>query len=149
MDKSKRMQPISRIVDQRERKAAQAFGDARAEASEQETRLSDLRSYRQEYMNRFEAQGRDGLTGAQVRDYQRFLDQLDKAIVQQEQTCEQAKSAVRGSKQAWVAKNTKATALRNVVSRFRQAEAYGAARGEQKEADNRRPSSANPGVEPV
>lgn len=138
-EKSKRMQPIVRVADQRERQAAQALGDARGVAAQQESRLTDLRNYRQEYVNRFEALGRTGITGAQIREYQRFLDQLDRAISQQEQTLIKAQQAVDGSKQEWVNKNTKATAIRNVVDRFQKAEAYSAARSEQKDTDNRRP----------
>lgn len=138
-DKSKRMQPIVRVADQRERQAAQALGDARSAAAQQESRLNDLRNYRQEYVSRFEAQGRGGLNGAQLRDYQRFLEQLDRAIGQQEQAVHNAQQNVDGSKQEWVTKNTKATAIHHVVDRFRRAEAYTASRNEQKDTDNRRP----------
>ncbi|MBI2380942.1 MAG: flagellar export protein FliJ [Gammaproteobacteria bacterium] len=139
VEQSKRMQPVSRIADQRERKAAQAFGDARQAASHQEQRLNELRSYRQEYVERFEAQGRSGLSGAQVRDYQRFIDQLDRAIAQQEDALRKARESLQGSKQEWLNKNTKATAIRNVVGRFRRNEAHQGERAEQKEVDNRPP----------
>lgn len=138
VDKSKRMQPVSRIADQRERQAAQAFGEARQAASQLEQRLQDLRAYRQEYLERFEEQGRRGLSGAQVRDFRRFIDQLDRAIAQQEEALSQAHDRLQGSKKEWQTKSTKATAIRNVVNRFRQNEAQASERREQKENDNRR-----------
>lgn len=141
VDKSQRLQPVIRVADDRERKAAQAFGEARQVAANQEGRLNDLKTYRQEYISRFESLGRAGLTGAQIRDYQRFLEQLDRAIQQQEQAVSQARSQVEDSKASWVNKNTKATAIRNVADRFRRSEEQQAARADQKETDNRRPGN--------
>lgn len=142
VEKSQRMKPVVKVADQRERKAAQDFGDARQAASRQETRLAELRAYRLEYLGRFEAQGRDGLNGAQIREYQRFIEQLDRAIAQQEQAVQTAVSAAQGSKQSWLEKNIKANAVRNVVDRFRQAESLRSSRAEQKESDARRPVKA-------
>ena len=57
MTKSKRLEPVARIAENRERRAATELAKARQRLEEQEARLRELTSYRDDYSRRFQEAG--------------------------------------------------------------------------------------------
>jgi len=80
MTPSKRFKPVLRIAESHEHKAASQFGDSQRYMQEQEAKLSELRQYHDEYLERFNAISRNGISAGQLREYQAFLAKLDLAI---------------------------------------------------------------------
>lgn len=135
MKKSDRLQPVQRLSESREQDAAKALGDSNRAVSEQEQRLADLESYREEYARYYQQRGEAGVTAAKLMELQRFLHNLNKAIEQQQQVVAMAREHSEQSKQQWNTARGKRQALGKVAERYREEEQRNAARQEQKEND--------------
>lgn len=135
MKKSDRLQPVQRLSESREQDAAKALGDSNRAVCEQEQRLADLESYREEYARYYQQRGEAGVTAAKLMELQRFLHNLNKAIEQQQQVVAMARQHSEQSKQQWNTARGKRQALGKVAERYREEEQRSAARQEQKEND--------------
>ena len=88
MKGSKKLKPVAQVAEQRERNAARELGDSQRQLNQQQKQLDDLLAYRTSYEENYLAATRNGLSAAQMRDYQIFLSRLDSAITQQQQVVE-------------------------------------------------------------
>jgi flagellar FliJ protein len=134
---SKRFEPIQRIAKDRERKAASVLGEALKVRQAAEQRLAELRSYHAEYLERFRSATAAGSSAAQIRGYQRFLDQLEGAIREQERIAGQARQKCERSKEQWRDRYSRSKAMDGVVERLRDGERKEADKKEQSELDER------------
>ena len=135
MMRSKRLQPVMKVAESRERDAARLLGEAQREREAQEARLAELIAYWDEYARRFHAQGDAGLDAARARDYRVFLSRLNEAIHFQRRRVEQCRLDYEASRQRWLATRARARAVDKAVARCRQQELRVAARREQRECD--------------
>ncbi len=135
MKRSKRMQPAVRVAQEREQAAARRFGEAQRILQENERRLAELFTYREEY--RAMAAGPEGGTVSvfQFQQTRRFLDSLDHAIAQQERAIGGLREQSEQQRRAWLTARGKVKALENVVARCLAEEENEALRREQKEID--------------
>ncbi|VAX05833.1 hypothetical protein MNBD_GAMMA26-594 [hydrothermal vent metagenome] len=138
---SKRFKPVLRIAESRERTAAHRFGDSQRKVQEQEAKLDELRRYHQEYLDRFNAASRNGMSAAQLREYQAFLAKLDQAIQEQENIVHASDADCTVSKKEWQNKHIRSKVLDNVMSRCEMEERRHKDKLEQKEVDERSQSS--------
>jgi len=137
MKKSSRLQPVVKVAENREQQAAKALGDSQAALQQAEQRLTELKQYREEYIQRFHAAGAAGMAAAQMGDYQKFLHKLAMAIEQQAQIVVQTSGVVEQKRQAWFQTRGKTKMLNNVVSRYQAKEQRDTDRKEQNEQDER------------
>jgi flagellar FliJ protein len=137
MTKSKRMEPVARVAEQRERKAAIEMAEFRRFLEAQQTKLDDLNNYRTEYARTFEQAGRGGMDAARMADYRRILARLNDAIVYQEQRLASLHSEYEQVRQRWTDTRTRAAALDKVMERYREEERRDGDRREQGESDER------------
>ncbi|NQD38035.1 flagellar export protein FliJ [Permianibacter sp. IMCC34836] len=137
MNRSERLQPVAKLADKQERSAAQALGEARQAQVSEETRLQELIVYRQEYISDFQRRGRAGLNGIELQQFQQFLNQLDKAIEQQQQRIRSALTQVEQRVGQWQQRATKAKAINNVVGNLQQSENRQTDKREQAVQDDR------------
>ena len=137
MSPSKRLSPVQRIAQSRERKAARHMGESHKNLLAEEARLLQLKQYHEEYLARFEAAARQGLSSAQLQEYRAFLDKLDQAIGQQERVVEARKLDHSSRQDNWRETHVRSQALDKVVRRYRQQERQTADHQEQKESDDR------------
>lgn len=119
---SKRFQPIQRIADERERKAAISLGEKLKAKNSAEQQLKLLTDYHADYMERYRRAVQSGLPPAQIRGYQQFLDQLEMAIEQQRQTLRGHKSACEAGKAHWNDQYRRSQVMNNVVDRLKEDE---------------------------
>lgn len=134
---SKRLRPIQQIAENRERKAAAALGERLRARQEAAQRLQELQGYRQEYMDRYIAAGQRGMSVAQIRDYQAFLDKLDVVIREQERVVERAEAACEQGRTQWQAQYTKTRIMSQVMTQTRSREEAERDKQEQKLQDER------------
>lgn len=134
---SKRFEPIQRVASDRERKAATALGESLKVRQEAEHRLGELRAYRAEYLERYSSARLNGLSAAQMRDYQVFIDKLEQAISQQEQVATAARQQCDASKNQWRDKYTRTQVVNNVVDKLRTTERQTTDKCEQSDQDER------------
>lgn len=137
MTKSKRLEPVARVADSRERRAAAEFARFRQRLDEQEARLQELIGYRDDYARRFEQDGRKGLDAARMADYRRILIQLGEAIAWQEQRLVALRRDCELLRRRWSDSHTRTAALDKAIERLRGEERRHAERREQGESDER------------
>lgn len=137
MVKSKRFKPIAKFAQSRQDEAARLLGESQQALSAQEIRLADLKTYREEYVESYQNAGGRGMSIEQMRNYRSFLDNLDKAISQQEMMVQNAVADVHKDKDSWADKFSRRKVLDTVVDRFRQQEQKQLDRTEQRELDDR------------
>ena len=137
MTKSKRMQPVAKVAEQRERKAAIEMAEFRRFLEAQQARLDELNNYRNDYARHFEEAGRGGMDAARMADYRRILARLNDAIAYQEQRLASLHNEYEQVRQRWTDSRTRAAALDKVMERYREEEQIEGDRREQGESDER------------
>lgn len=137
MSKAKRFKPIVKIAESREQEAAKNLGVSQQALSEKELRLTELKTYRSEYVESLASAGEQGMSIEQMRNYRSFLDNLDKAISQQELIVNHAEVDVNKVKSTWVDKLTRRKVLDKVVDKYKTQENKLADKTEQRELDDR------------
>jgi flagellar FliJ protein len=137
MTKSKRMQPVARVAEQRERKAAVEMAEFRRFLDAQQNKLDELNAYRSDYARHFETAGRGGMDAARMADFRRILARLNDAIVYQEQRLISLHNEYEQVRRRWTDTRTRAAALDKVMERYREEEQREGDRREQGESDER------------
>jgi len=137
MTKSKRMEPVARVADQRERQAAVEMAEFRRFLDVQQAKLDELNNYRNDYARHFEEAGRGGMDAARMADYRRILARLNDAIAYQEQRLAGLHNDYVRVRQRWTDTRTRAAALEKVMERYREEEQRAGDRREQGESDER------------
>lgn len=137
MSPSKRLQPVQRVAESREQKAARHLGVSRQALQAEEVKLNQLKEYHQEYLERFESAARKGISASQLQEYRAFLGKLEEAIRHQEDVVKVSKIDHTTHKNDWRLQHTRTQALNKAVSRFKKLEEAKQERNEQKESDDR------------
>ncbi len=135
MTRSKRMQPIVGIAENREKEAARELGVYQQNLQEQELKLNNLIAYRDEYARQFEQHCGQGLDAVRAHDYRMFLQKLNDAIVQQRETVHNARVASEQKRQVWLGTRTHAQAIDKLQGRYQRAERQQDERRQQQESD--------------
>ncbi|HHI94984.1 MAG TPA: flagellar export protein FliJ [Gammaproteobacteria bacterium] len=137
MKRSQRLAPVVKVAENREQQAARSLGDSQSALNQAQQRLDELKNYREEYIQRFHANGAVGMSAVQMGDYRLFLSNLSRAIEQQTALVQQAAAVVEEQRQKWFTRRGKVKMLGNVVSRFQADEQRVVDRKEQLEQDER------------
>jgi len=135
--KSERWQSLRKIADQFEQHAARSLGESQGNLSQQQQRLEELLRFRQEYNQRFQQSGAQGMDGASLQSFQHFLLQLDQAIAQQRQTVAAAERDCDHKRHAWQDKHKTTRIYDKTIERFVTQEQRKETRKEQRETDDR------------
>lgn len=144
MTRSKRMTPVAKIADNKERLAAKQFGKSQQVLKDHEARLEELIRYRDEYNQRFQELGSNGLEAQKVHEYRIFLNRLNDAVNHQRENVRQATEASIEYKESWMQTRSRAKALEKVVERYQSQEEQEQERQEQKESDERASRTSTP-----
>ena len=132
MIRSKRMQPIAQIAIQKQQQAVQIYVAAQQSVVEAQLQLEQLIEYRVEYSSdRVNRQ----MNMQQLRDYQLFLEKLNRSIDQAREQIQQKKLSCEKQRLLWLKSRTRSKALDSVIARYQLQEAAIEARIEQKEQD--------------
>lgn len=99
--KSERIKLLQRLAGQYEQIAARDLGRSTTNLLDQMERLEQLKMFRQEYTNQFRAAGQQGMDARSMMAFQNFLQQLDTAIAQQQQTVDAAQTDKQKKKTVW------------------------------------------------
>jgi flagellar FliJ protein len=137
LTRSDRLKPIRQVAQVRERDAARAFGDAQRRLQEEEQRLTELEAYRNEYLQRFRALQQQGITVAQLLEYQAFLGKLEAAVRHQEEVVQQRRGDSERRMAAWSERRTHTRAMDRAVENLTQAEVKAGEQRDQKAQDER------------
>lgn len=137
MKRAQRLEMVQNVVDDQERRRAEALAGSEHRVSESEAKLAELESYHASYVHGFAVRAEAGIDGVLARDYQAFLGRLEEAIRQQAQIVIRARAQRDGEKQNWQGAAQRAEAVGQMVKRFQTEEAQALDRREQHESDER------------
>jgi flagellar FliJ protein len=137
MKRSERMEMVKKVVDDFERRKAEALAAAERRVTESEKKLADLETYRDGYIRDFATRAKAGIGAAAARDYQVFLGRLDDALRQQAQAVTTTRAQRDGERQNWQDAAQRAEAVGQTVKRWQGEEHYALERREQNESDER------------
>ncbi|EXI84487.1 MAG: Flagellar FliJ protein [Candidatus Accumulibacter sp. BA-94] len=130
--------PLQAVLDlMRSRNDAATQRLASLIAAERDARktLAMLLQYRDEYTTRFRQAVQDGLDQPEWRNYQQFLDRLDEAVRQQEQTAKLKAAHTAAGQAEWQRQRSRLNAFDTLSERHRTGEARRELRHEQKLQD--------------
>lgn len=137
MKRSERLEIVKKVVDDFERRKAEALATAERRVAESEKKLSDLEAYRDGYVRDFQLRAKAGIGAAAARDYQVFLSRLDEALRQQTQAVIGTRAQRDAELQNWQDAAQRAEAIGQTVKRWQGEERHALERREQIETDER------------
>ena len=137
MKRSERLEFVKKVVDDFERRKAEALAASERRVTESEKKLADLEAYRQGYVRDFELRAKAGINAAAARDYQVFLGRLDEALRQQTQAVIGTRAQRDAERQNWQDAAQRAEAIGQTVKRWQGEERHALERREQIETDER------------
>ena len=137
MDRAERLEPVARVAEARERDAARELGAYRKVLDALEARLAELKSYRDEYVQRMQTCGASRIDAVKLSEYRGFITRLNDAIHYQEAKVRDARTEFERRRRRWSATRTRVAALDKVVSRHEAQALREEERREQKELDER------------
>ena len=122
LKRSERFKPIHNLAQQSEDVAAQTLGKIQRELSNHHLKLSELMKYYQEYTERFNQQAEKGMSITQVQSYQKFISQLEVAIVEQKKHINRVSETCDSSRADWTVERQKSQVLEKVINRCKKQE---------------------------
>ena len=137
MKRSERLEIVKKVVDDFERRKAEALAACERRVTESEKKLSDLEAYRDGYVRDFQLRAKAGINAAAARDYQVFLSRLDEALRQQTQAVIGTRAQRDAELQNWQDAAQRAEAIGQTVKRWQGEERHALERREQIESDER------------
>ncbi|RKZ61879.1 MAG: flagellar export protein FliJ [Gammaproteobacteria bacterium] len=137
MNRSDRLQPISKIRKQQERNAGRLHGESIRQTELQKKQLNELIDYRDQYSETFKLAGESGLSAIQLLEYRLFISRLDDAIIQQKQHVVNGETRCDASQKEWMQKRNSRKMIDKVVENRQQAEHDEREKREQKEMEDR------------
>jgi flagellar FliJ protein len=128
---------VQNVVDDLERRRAEALASSERRVSESEAKLAELEGYHASYVHGFNVRAGSGIDANLARDYQAFLARLEEAIRQQTQVVTRTRAQRDSEWQNWQGAAQRAEAVGQMVKRFQTEEARAVDRREQSESDER------------
>ncbi|GMU71318.1 MAG: flagellar export protein FliJ [Burkholderiales bacterium] len=132
---SRPWQRLKDLAENRRDAIGRTLADATARRDGAKSRLAMLLDYRSEYEARLNRATLAGIDAGRLRNFHRFLAQLDQAITQQESQTAAAQSSVESARGAWQGQQREVQSFDTLGKRARAAHATRERRQEQKEQD--------------
>ena len=126
---------VQNVVDDHERRRAEALASSQCRVRESEAKLAELESYHANYVRDFNSRAAFGMDVGMARDYQAFLTRLDEALRQQAQLVLRAQAQRDSELQTWQGAAQRAEVVGQMVKRFQTEEQRLLDRHEQHESD--------------
>ena len=137
MNKSSRLKPIAKIRKQAADVAGRQYGEFSQQAEVNKKQLDELKNYRQQYLNSFQAASKSGLTAIQMQQYNHFINRLDDVIKQQKQNVFNAQSQCDIAYKHWLSKRCDNKVIDKLIESRQQLEKQQQEKKEQKELEDR------------
>ena len=132
MNASRRLKPIKKLADNKEKTAAKNLGKSVAQRKQNLDKLNQLVNYRREYVSSMTIKTQQGMTGDKLHQYHHFLTKLDTAIEHQKVLLEQSEIELSKSRTDWQSDNSRANAIDKAIKNLKNKEAKA---GEKKESN--------------
>lgn len=130
-----RLAPVVHMAEQAEREAVKKMGQAQQQLTQAAGKLQDLEHYRDDYHQRWLAEGGQGVSSQWIINYQRFMAQLETAITQQQRSVLWYQNNLATLRQHWQQCHARLEGLRTLLERQKQEALRLAEKREQKQQD--------------
>jgi len=135
MSRSRKLNPVIDMARKATENELVKLGATNALLQQERTQLDDLKSYRQEYLNRFRQDDPTLMSAKKALDLRAFLAQLDQAIEAQQTQVSQSQTIVQHQQNNWLEAKNKEQAIDTLMSRYKADEMQQQQRHEQREND--------------
>jgi flagellar protein FliJ len=137
MKRTQRLQMVQKVVDDLERRKAEALATSELRVRETQAKLDELETYRSGYVRDFAVRAENGINGASARDYQAFLARLDEALRQQSQVVTRVRAQRDAELLNWQGAAQRAEVVGQMLKRWQTEEQHTVDKREQLESDER------------
>ena len=141
MKKSDRIRKLAEIEALKGAELGSRLQVAQRQYLEECRKLKQLQTYREEYGDRFDALGKQGMTALQLADFSRFVQKLDEALDNQREAVNQQTFRLEQVRGAWQKNYQKVDGLTKVGDAARREEAKDERKRELMRIDDRISSS--------
>ncbi len=145
MTKIKRFQQLEKMAEHACDKAGRELGQAQDNHSKEQAQLEQLTGFFDEYRQRFDNAGANGMNARQLGDFRTFFGQLDNAIESQRNTLVDLGAKVTERQAEWVNKHQRTQSLSQAVEQVEKEQLLQRNKREQKELDDRSNFAGNSG----
>lgn len=135
MTRSKKLKPVVKHVDNKEKTALEAVAFSQQQLQQQRNKLQQLTDYSNEYAQQHSGAQSASYSSIQLQEYNRFFTQLTDTITQQTQIVAMAKREVEIKQQKWKLTRSRSDAMHKVVDKIEAGEMRQAEKIEQKFMD--------------
>ena len=135
MNASRRLKPIKKLADNKEKTAAKKLGKSVALRKQHLDKLNQLEYYRKEYLNTMTLKTQQGMSGDKLHQYHLFLTKLDTAIEQQKLVLQQSETALSKSRTDWQSDNSRANAIDKAIKTMKSKETIAVEKKESTQID--------------
>jgi flagellar FliJ protein len=130
-----RLVPVIEVAEKAAREAARQLGVCQSQVKQAEFKLGELHRYRNDYQQQWVTQGRSGVSGQWLMNYQRFLSQLETAIAQQQRSVDWHRDTSEKAREKWQQCHVRLEGLRKLVQRYLDEARLASEKREQKQLD--------------
>ena len=117
-NRAARLAPVVEMAERAEREAARMLGRCQGQLTQAEMKLGELERYRADYQQQWIEEGKRGVSGQWLMNYQRFLSQLESAIGQQLQSVKWHRDNLDKARAAWQQRYARLEGLRKLLQRY-------------------------------
>lgn len=135
MTRTEKLAPVVDHVEKNEQTALQAVAFSQQQLQMQQQRLQQLKDYKAEYAARNASGQPVSYSAIELKEFNRFLAQLDETIRQQEQVVVLAAREVEVKRQKWKLTRSRSDAMHKVVDRLQEQEQHQEMKKEQRVMD--------------
>ncbi len=135
MSKPFALQPLLNLAQIRNESATRKLGELNRQEHDTQAQLDMLLEYRRDYQARMQKASQEGMTPAELRNFQAFIYKLDAAIAQQIKALEQSKISTQKGRSEYTGTQRKLKSFDTLQQRHAEQQEKIAAKQEQKAMD--------------
>ena len=129
------LQPLMNLAQHQNDSSARKLGNLNKQQEGAQQNLDVLLGYRKDYQTRLQETIRNGMSPADLRNFQQFIDKLDAAIIQQFKLVEQSKASTHAGRNEFNATRRKLKSFDMLHQRHIEEQKKAAEKSEQKALD--------------
>lgn len=116
--RAKRLHPLIRIAEKSVQEALAYMGNIQQKIEQEKERRASLVLYQKEYQVSFKHSGQTGVSGAQIQQFEVFMQQIDDALVNQNFQIQQIQAQLSRAREIYIQLNTRLESYKKLETRL-------------------------------
>ncbi len=116
--RANRLAPLIRIAEKSVQEALAFLGSVQQRMEAEKARREDLILYQKEYHAAFNLKGQSGVTGAQIQQFEAFMQQIDSALVSQQRQIHNIEGQLAKAREVYIKLNTRLESYKKLKTRL-------------------------------